>query len=264
MQEFLLDTGDPADMATTKDRLDDIEARLDAIDTRSSTSQPLSRETFWPKTWAARIGMLAAIVAIFTAVLGAFGYFGSLVLDRHIEASLSPIHGDIQRVDGDVQFIKGTLSVIQAEIAAQKLAGIPVTDLKNHRTELVAAKSELVNVPRDVPKFWPTSFQVLTLLTQATANVELKGQRESEFSNVSGPGIAVQPGQRILLRNRIANMVFEGDVVRLDPSVQLLNVTFINCVILFPAVEVPPQPLQEVGDALLAASDLLKLTIHPS
>jgi hypothetical protein len=68
---------------------------------------------------------------------------------------------------------------------------------------------------------------------------------------------------RVVLRNLVQGITFENSIVRFDPSVRLVNVTFINCAFIFPAVQEPSRPLQEIGQTLLA-SDLSRVTVNAS
>ena len=69
--------------------------------------------------------------------------------------------------------------------------------------------------------------------------------------------------QRVVLKNLVQGVTFINSIVRFDPSVRLVNDTFINCVFILPAQEAPPKIFQEIGKTLLA-SDLAHVTISAS
>jgi hypothetical protein len=192
------------------------------------------------------------------ACLGAVGsgtwYAGSSLLDRHLQAALKPVRDNFAQIIGDV-------GVLQAQIAAVKYSNAVPQELKAHRNEFVKIRGTLASATKNTPGFWPATFQIITLLSQAASEVEPTSQKESVFDNVSGPGIQLpEQGFRVLLKDRVAHLVFRNATVRFDPSVQLVAVTFINCVLIFPAIENPPQPLQQIGSELLAA-DLSHVTV---
>ena len=265
MQEFLLEleSGEFNGVPTTQERFDGIETRLTAIDEQLGISSKVhKKDSFWPTTL---VGW-CTVVGITITVLGVGGYVGSLIVDRHIQSALTPIRSDIRRIDGDVQFIKGTLSVIQAQIAARNYSTVPPKDLKNHREELKEIKAKLVQAQPNTPGYWPAAFEVIRLLSKTNFDIEPSGKRELYLKNLSGISprtISVPPGTRVLLQGLIQNSIFQDMIVRFDQSVRLQNVTFINCIFIFPMEQNPPKPLQQIGITLLA-SDLSKVTITAS
>jgi hypothetical protein len=165
--------------------------------------------------------------------------------------------------------IEGKLGILQAQNAATKYSTIPIKELRGHRDELASVKSNLASLPQDVPNFWPASFQIITLLSQANSQLETIGKQPlsvmSDVRYINMPGLigfAVRDNN-VLLKNLVEGVTFTNSVVHFDPSVRLVNDTFINCVFVFPADENPPKSLQEIGKTLLA-SDLSKVTLNAS
>ena len=141
--------------------------------------------------------------------------------------------------------------------------------LKSHRGELNNIKSKLATLPNNTPGYWPISFQIISLASRATSELENVAQQpgESSYDNVSSnpPGVGFGPieNRRVVLKNLVQGMIFKNSIVRFDPSVRLVNDVFINCVFILPTEENPPKALQEIGKTLLA-SDLSNVTINAS
>lgn len=157
--------------------------------------------------------------------------------------------------------IEGTLKVMQAQIAATRYSALPRGDLRNHRDELQTVAKSLATAPRNTPNFWPTSFQMITLLSQSISDIEPTSTKEVVFEDSSGP-VDIAPGAHVFLKGLITHMVFKNEFIRFDPSVRLSNVTFYNCVFIFPAVQTPSKPLEEIANVLLTGD--LNATITAS
>lgn len=280
-REFLIDleSGDCV-AATTRERLDALEKAVFAP--QSDVAQALTEETRKPSPailawlWAERAWVIPTAVAIALVVIpGSFGlayYVAGLEIDKHVDARLVPvrddinkIHSDIQTINGEVRELKGMLSVLHAPQIVQKLSKLPPDQLKAHKDELEEIKDSLAAAPRDTPGLWPAGFQIITLLSQAVAQLETIGKQPiTEFSNVSIAGVGrggLVSGRNVLLKNTIQSFIFRNSVIHFDPSVHLINTTFENCVFILPADPNPPQNLQKIGQTLLA-SDLSKVTIN--
>jgi hypothetical protein len=90
----------------------------------------------------------------------------------------------------------------------------------------------------NTPNFWPVSFQIIARLSESGSGGEASNKPESVLTNVRGSNpqfVAMPPGGRIVLKDLIRDCVFQNQIVRFDPSVQLCNVTFINCVLTLPS-----------------------------
>jgi hypothetical protein len=173
-------------------------------------------------------------------------------------------------VEGRLTAIEGSLAVLQARIVSQKLASAPQSDLKVHREEINAVRASLASTEDGVAGFWPSSFEIITLLSKATSTevdfAKLASARESVFNDfsASGPG-AVSPivGMNVLLKNHIQGLTFRNSIIRFDPSVKLSNDVFVDCIFVFPSEQNPSGPLQQIGRTLLA-SDLENVTLNAS
>jgi hypothetical protein len=210
---------------------------------------------------------LAGLLGVFMALL-AFAGAGWKYAFSKIEAEAqfqTHTTDTLNRTAERVTRIEGTLGILQAQTAATKYSTIPVKELKRHRDELSDVRKNLASLPLDTPNLWPASFQIITLVSRATSDVEkIAEQPEGSMDNVvSDPigGIRPVENSRIVLRNLVQGVVFKNSIVRFDPSVRLVNDVFINCVFIFPATQNPPKPLQEIGKTLLT-SDLAKVTIN--
>jgi len=259
---------------TTKEQFKAIEARLDAIEKHLGTGQVTSSKSFSVSAWfwEERNWSIPVALVLIGGVFGGAVYVAGLEIDKHIQSAVSagvvPIQKDIQRIDGDTQQIKGMLSVLRAQVAVQKYSAVPPKDLKTHSEELKQLKTTVAQAPPSTPGFWPAAFQVIQLASQSSfADFDkIAAQHESVFDNVSSrPAglMGVTTSQRVFLKNHVEGLIFKDSVIRFDPSVQLVNDLFINCVFLIPVQENPSKPLQEIGKTLLA-SDLSRVTLNAS
>jgi hypothetical protein len=152
-------------------------------------------------------------------------------------------------------------------LVSQRYSAVPPKELKAHVEELKQVKTSLAQLPTTSPGYWPAAFQVIRLASQSNfADFDkIAAQRgESSYSNVSSrpPGaFGITTGQRVFLKNHVEGLVFKDSIIRFDPSVELVNDVFINCVFLIPVQENPSKPLREIGKTLLA-SDLAKVTLN--
>jgi len=227
----------------------------------------------WRKAVSAlrEIGPLATIIAIFVTMLGitAGAIYQSFA---HVEKETqfrTQTTDTLNRTVERLTSIEGTLSLLQAQIAAQKYSTVRPKDLKNYRDELTGIKNNLVQAQPVGPAYWPTAFEIIRLLSQATSDIEVEKvaeQREGIIDNVgSNPpgGFGPIRNGRVVLKNLVQGVTFINSIVRFDSTVRLANDVFINCVFIFPPGENPPKPLQEIGKTLLA-SDLSRVTLNAS
>jgi len=124
----------------------------------------------------------------------------------------------------------------------------------------------LVKAPKDTPHYWQVSFEVINLLSRVQTQLETVGtQPLSKFNEVvfRGGAPSVIANSNVLLSNHIEGFNFVNSVIHFDSSVILTNVAFQNCVFIFPSEANPSEPLQKIGEILLA-SDLLSVKIGMS
>ncbi len=187
----------------------------------------------------------------------------SVKIDTHIVTAFEPAKKELQSVENNSRRLEGMLVILQSKVLAQQIAALPVSQLREHREELREARTQLAAVDADIPGFWPTTFQLITLLSRATSAVEIEKPKEIVVSNVSDIPFAGELGARVVLVGQIKNIVFNDAVVRLDPDVHLENVTFNGCVIIFPNTTKPSDALREIATQLLS-SNLPRATIRGS
>jgi hypothetical protein len=213
--------------------------------------------------------IVAAIVAVCGWVISALHSQANEFVDGHIKEQVKPIFTQLAELDARTNRIEGALSVLRAELASQKYSTIPPKELKAHVEELKRLKTSLAQLPTTSPGYWPAAFQVIRLASQSNfADFDkIAHQRgESSYDNVSSrPAgmFGVTTGQRVFLKNHVEGLIFKDSIIRFDPSIQLVNDVFINCVFLIPVQENPSKPLQEIGKTLLA-SDLSRVTLNAS
>jgi hypothetical protein len=184
-------------------------------------------------------------------------------LDAHIGTVFEPAKNELQFAESNTRRLEEKLVILQCKVLTQQIAAIPASQLRDHRDELRDARTQLATIDAETPGFWPTTFQLITLLSRATSAVETEKPKEIVISNVSDFPFAGELGQRIVLAGEIKNTVFNDAVVRLDPEVRLQNVTFNDCVIIFPDTPKPSSSLREIAAQLLS-SNLLHATIRGS
>lgn len=240
----------------------------DSISTEITTAVAAAVDLLKPRGWRKalyvlrELGILGTIMTVIVALLG--------ITAAAVYHAVADVREETQfRTNTGIRLthIEETLKLIPAQIAASSFSNLPQKELQNHRNELNEIKKKLAATPvRDTPNFWPTSFQVITLLSKADFDIEPSTKPQMTLADIDGitPRILAMPrGTRILLQGSIRNSVFSEAIVTFDPGVRLQNVTFINCVLIFPTEQNPSLPLQKIGDVLLT-SDLSRVTINAS
>jgi hypothetical protein len=203
-----------------------------------------------------------AKLTIILAALAATWYVYGLILDSHINSSIHPLNEKVNGLKSDIQGLTATVNSLQTQVATIRYSTLPAAELKGHVDELRKLKNTLAETPSNTPGYWPTSFEVIKLVSIATSpNIKFPN---SESSVENSDNIHLKgPGDVLVLKGRIRNSMFEDAVIHFDPPLQLQNVTFRNCVFIIPSSQNPPNSLQEIGRTLLT-SDLSKVTINAS
>jgi hypothetical protein len=227
-------------------------------------------------SWWVRIGehkviaglIVAAIIAVCAWAQSALHSQANEYVDGRIGNQVKPISTQLTTINERTSRIEGTLAVLQAQLVAQKYATVPPKELKAHSEELKQLKTTMAQLPPTSSGYWPLVFQVIQLASQSTfADVDkIAAQGQSEYSNVSSRppgGFGVIENRRVILKNHVEGLIFKNCIIFFDPTVELVNDVFINCVFMFPTQENPSKPLQEIGKTLLA-SDLSKVTLNAS
>jgi len=215
-------------------------------------------------------GLLAACIgAFFTliAIAVSLGIYVASTMNRESEFRGATTE-QFKSVNLRLSDIENTLKFLRVQTVAQKYSTIPIPELKKHRDELATARKTLSGIPQDTPNYWPASFEIITLLSQAQFQLETIGQQPlSVMSNVrmiNMPALGfVVREKNVLLKNLIEGIHFENSVIHFDASVRLVDDTFLNCVFILPPQENPPKSFQEIGRTLLT-SDLSNVTLNAS
>jgi hypothetical protein len=209
---------------------------------------------YWLRDWGIVGTNIAIIFALLAMTLTAAYYaFSRVSKEATFEANTGT------RLDT----IEAALKLISAQIVVAKYSSIPPQELKVHRDELNGVKQRLASINRNTPNFWPTTFQVINLLSKAASPIVAQHpiMDLTDVSGITPNVIGYPPGSVIKLHKRIENSTFTDAIVYLDSNVILHNVTFINWTLVLPEVQNPPTPLQEVGNQLLSASDLSHIVL---
>ncbi len=218
------------------------------------------------KTWIP----LGAAISIFIALLalaGAGWNFAFTRVDKEARFQTQTTYA-LGQIKATVTGLQSSVTLLQAQVASSKYSAVPIKDLKKHREELNTIKNSLVQTPQNTPGYWPASFEIIALLSQAQFQLETIGQRPlsvmSDIRMVNVPALAfVVREKNVLLKNLIQGVHFENSVIHFDPSVKLVDDTFLNCVFILPPQENPPKSFQQIGRTLLT-SDLSKVTLNVS
>lgn len=256
-------------MATTKELLQGIEDRLNTIEQHLGIKPAVKRMSLWTKAGEHKVvaGLIVAVIlGAFSLIAGAFHSQVNEYMDGRIHNQIMPITNQLISIDERTSRIEGEISILRIALAAQKYSAITPRDLKGHTDELKGLKNDLAQLKPNTPGFWPTSFQVITLLSKATSSAEPKHPL-LDLTDISGSGkelFKYPPGSVLRLYKVIENITFKDAIVYLDSNVILRNVTFINCTLILPETQTLPKPLEEIGSQLLSASDLSKITLNAS
>jgi hypothetical protein len=227
------------------------------------------RFALWRWIWAERNWLFPVALTVLGLIVSGIWYVGGIILDAHIGIVLKDTTNDIATIKGNVGDIQSSITVLRAQVTAQSIAAVPRLDLKKHSGELQQARASLaaVNGSNTTAGFWPVSFQIINLLSQANSSLMISDQQESSLDDVSSNppgGISPITNRRVVLRNLVGGITFVHSIVRFDPSVKLINDTFIDCIFIFPdSMANPPKPLREIGTALLT-SDISRAIITAS
>jgi hypothetical protein len=259
----------PDDLGGIRNKVSELVGEITGI---KEELKGLSKPSIW--TWGYWEEHKAKLTVILFA-LAVLWYVYGLVLDSHVGVAFHPLQQQAQKLDGDIQHLTGIVSTLQTQVtalqtqvSALRYSAIPPKELKAHVEELKKLKNTLAQTPPTSPGYWPAAFQVIRLFSQSTfADIDrLTAARESSYSNVTSrpPGLmGVATNQRVFLKNHVEGLIFKDSIIRFDPSVELVNDVFINCVFLLPVQDNPSKPLQQIGKILLA-SDLSKVTLNAS
>jgi hypothetical protein len=272
MQEFLLDLGTGDCVPTTKERLEALERTVAELNPPPAPTR-VKRASIFHWIWKERNWFIPTLFALLVGLLIPFSYHvAGLEIDKHIDTklpvALAPIRDDISHIQNNVQQLTkdvGELKgIVEGPALAKKFSRLSPDELKEKKPELQAIKNGLANAPKDAPNFWPTSFQVINLLSQAMWQLQTIGtQPMTEIKNIAIRGVGrggLIEGRNVLLSGTVEGFTVENSVVHFDASTRLINVVFIHCVFVFPEQTTPPPVLQQIGSALLA-SDLNRVTI---
>jgi hypothetical protein len=252
-----------SEVSRTIRELQDALDQLDVSIEKSSLSTRVSRWLRKDRTAAS----VTALILLGVVVTGS--YFAGIriykiagvKLDSHVTNAIDPITKQIQATQADTRRLEGMLIVLQSKVLIQQVAALPQLQLRERREELREARRLLATVNPETPGFWTATFQLITVLSRATSAVEIEKSKETLVSDVSGVPFASEFGDRLVLAGQIKNSIFTDAVVRLDPDVHLENVTFTDCIIIFPDAARPTKSLQQIATEFLS-SDLMRTTIH--
>ncbi len=225
----------------------------------------------WLRDWSLVGPSIAAFIALLGITFGAIYYSVANVKEETAfrtgtTIKLGGFDTRLGNIDTRLDKIDSALALLQGQFATLKYANLPKTQLKTYQKELTSVKNGLASAGKDAPGYWPVSFEVIELLSKSLSGIEPNSRPETTLDDISGftpQTVKLPPGTRYVLKNKISNSVFQDAVVRFDPSVQLENVTFINCVLILPIQINPPPNIQRIGESLLA-SDLSKVTVRGS
>ena len=243
----------------------------DALESLDVSIENPSRSARFSRWLRNNRGLTFLTALVFLIGIAAGSYFLGLKIyklagvniDTRIANAFEPAKKELQSAESNTKRLEEQLVILQCKVLAQQIAAIPVSQMREHREELRNARTQLATVNADTPGYWPTTFQLITLLSRATSAVEIEKPKEIVISNVSDFPFAGELGERIMLSGQIKNTVFTDVVVRLDPEVHLENVTFNNCVIIFPDTSKPSSSIRDIAAQLLS-SNLPHATIHGS
>ena len=220
----------------------------------------------WLRYWS----ILGVCITVFVALIGIIITLGIFVTNRVSQESEFRGTTDqrLKTIEQTLSAIQNRLGLVQAQVVAQKYAAVPPKELKAHSEELKQLKTTVAQASPSTPGYWPIVFQVIQLASQSTFADwdKIAAMEETTLSNVSSrpPGaITLAPNRRFFLQKHVEGLTIKDSIVRFDPSVELVNDVFINCVFILPVQENPSRPLQEIGKTLLA-SDLSKVTLNAS
>lgn len=254
----------PDDLGGIRNLVHDL--KRDAQDLRAKVEKP----SLWKRVWAEKGFYLSLAVLALGAVGTTIHYVADSFVENRIHQEMSkqlePINGRLSAVEKSLNRIEGSLNVVKAQSVIKNLSSVPTKELKAHKEQLKQIKEALAQSSPTTPDFWPATFQIISLLSQAMWQLQTIGaQGLSLFDTftIRGGSPSVVRDTNALLKNHVEGVVFENSVIHFDSTVELVNVSFQNCVFIFPVETIPSEPLQKIRELLLA-SDLSNIKIGPS
>lgn len=245
--------------AATRDDLGKIEGRLDTI--INDIEAIKGSKGFWKWFWEERSWTIATALVTVPLLITLSSFVLGSWIDQRIDQHLSPIARDIRGVSDRIARIEGRLKIQDASNVVNSLSGAPTKDLREHSGELKKLKSELAKTDKQLPNFYPTAFQLITLTSKSLTATPPPQGPELTFKDSQGMRVS---SRTVELIQTVSDAVFTDCVITLDPSVRLYNVLFVNCVFFFPTNQfLPPPNLKRIADELLEA-DLSRAKITTS
>jgi hypothetical protein len=134
----------------------------------------LRRLGFFFKTWIPMGGAISILVALL-AFAGAGWNFAFTRVDKEARFQTQTAN-DLGQINKRLAGLQSSVTLLQAQIASSRYSAVPIKDLKKHRDELNTIRNSLVQTPQSTPGFWPASFEIITLLSQAQFQLETTGK----------------------------------------------------------------------------------------
>ena len=119
-------------------------------------------------------GAISILVALL-AFAGAGWNFAFTRVDKETRFQTQTAN-DLGQINKRLAGLQSSVTLLQAQIASSRYSAVPIKDLKKHRDELNTIRNSLVQTPQSTPGFWPASFEIITLLSQAQFQLETTGK----------------------------------------------------------------------------------------
>lgn len=256
----------PESIAALRKKLDKLSNKLSEFTARFEQNQKNHKKNWFSEN---KVGSGIFIGVAVLAIGAVFTLAANNYIDERTKAITDPLSTKLDDISGRLSRMEGELSVLKAQRVAETFSTAPINELKSHKTELNAVKSDLAAATKDAPKtptFWPAAFDVLNLLAKSNANVsvlpnpELGMHLRDVYFNAR---ISYPPGTVFTLNGHIKGIQFDEAIVYVGEDAVLENVTFVHCVIILPTIKTTPPPaLQQIGTELLEASDVSSITLN--
>jgi hypothetical protein len=141
------------DMAKRKKRSDGVPARHSTVEpSLVMSAEDHKLASFWPRSLSEWAQVIGVVLPILVAICGATLYLGSLLVDKHIQAALNPIQGDVNQINANMSEIKGELRGLEGKVGSinlKQLSGTPGDPRSIRESQDVLRAARLNNVRFD-------------------------------------------------------------------------------------------------------------------
>lgn len=138
----------------------------------------------------------------------------------------------------------------------REVARLPAKEVNADPASIRTVAERLLDTPPETPEYWPTVLQFLRFAsTGLSQNLRLSRPILLQNVEMTGVGRVTNPGATIELDGgKFENTTFEGNIIIFTANpTRFKNVRFINCILIFPILDRPPDWMKKTARQFLAS-----------